>query len=153
MMDPNSSVRKAIIIESRKWLKTPFVHQAEIIGSGCDCAHFVNAVFSKLHLIPRLTFPQYGPDWWRHTDDPEKHIIENVKKYFTEISESEAKEGDLVVLYIGKAWGHCAILSGKNSAVEAWPPRAAVAEVNTKTDRLYSSHAKRFFTIFKGASK
>jgi cell wall-associated NlpC family hydrolase len=91
-------------------------------------------------------FPHYSPDWWRHTDNPEQHIVENAKKYFREITAEEAKPGDWVVLFIGKAWAHCAILVSDHQVVEAWPTRALVSLVNVREERLYRTHQKRFFT-------
>jgi NlpC/P60 family putative phage cell wall peptidase len=135
-----------IIAEARLWLGTPFRHDAEVLGAGVDCAHLVNAVFAGKGAIQSFKFPHYHADWWKHTDDPEKHIIENFTKLFREIPEAEAKPADIVVMFIGRAWCHCAIISGKDRAIEAWPTRNKVSEINTREEKLYRNHRKRYFT-------
>jgi NlpC/P60 family putative phage cell wall peptidase len=138
--------RKAVIEEANKWMGTPFRHDAEVVGAGVDCAHLINAVYFAVGKMPNVVFPQYPPDWFKHTDDPEQHIIENAKKYFREITAEEAKPGDWVVLYIGKAWAHCAILVGAHKVIEAWPLRSLVSLVNVREESLYRNHQKRYFT-------
>jgi NlpC/P60 family putative phage cell wall peptidase len=137
-----------VVTEARKWIHTPFKHDAEVLAAGVDCAHLINAVYSVAGKMPHLTFPHYPPDWFKHTKNPEEHIVENAKKYFREIPEADAKPGDWVVMFIGRAWAHCAIISGKDRAIEAWPTRLTVEEVNTKEERLYRTHQKRYFTAF-----
>ncbi len=136
-----------IIAEARTWIDTPFRHAAEVKGAGADCAHLVNAVFAATGAITPVVFPQYHADWWKHTSNPEQYIVEGLKTAgFKEITAAQAKPADVVVMYLGKAWCHCAIISGKDRAIEAWPTRNKVAEINTKEERLYRTHRKRFFT-------
>jgi len=140
--------RKAVIEEANKWMDTPFRHDAEVVGAGVDCAHLITAVYCATGKMPHVVFPQYPPDWWKHTTNPEQHIVENAKKYFREIKEEEAKPGDWVVLYIGKAWAHCAILVAAHQVIEAWPLRSLVSLVNVREESLYRNHQKRFFTCW-----
>jgi cell wall-associated NlpC family hydrolase len=137
-----------IIAEARKWIGTPFRHDAEVLGAGCDCAHLINAVYSKVGAIHHVKFPQYHADFWKHAKYPEMHIVETMKKVgFKEITAAQVKPGDVVVLYIGKCWAHCLILTGPHTAIEAWPTKAKVAEINIREERLFRNHQKRFFTI------
>jgi hypothetical protein len=153
-LSPEDAAREVVITESRKWLATPFKHDSEVLGAGVDCAHVVNAVFSSTGHMAHLTFPKYPPDWWKHTSDPEQYIVENLKKLFTEITVEQVKPADIVVMFLGKAWAHCAIVSEvKNGevtkAIEAWPTRSKVSEINTREERLYRTHEKRYFTAWK----
>jgi len=140
--------RQAVVDEAHSWLGTKFLHQAGIKGAGVDCAHLITEVYRACGLMPEITFPQYGPDFWRHAENPETHIVETAKKYFREIPASEAKAGDWFVLYIGRCWAHCGILVGGGFAIEAWPQHAHVLAINTKTEKLYTTHSKRFFTAW-----
>lgn len=149
MDQQEQAARAAVVAEARKWLGTPFIHDAEVVNAGVDCAHLVNAILRATGHLPSITFPTYGPDWFRHATDPEKNIVETLKQYAPEISEAEAGPGDVVVIWFGRAWAHCAILSGKDRAIEAWITRGHVAEVNTKEERLYRTHQKRYFSPFK----
>ncbi|MFZ0953106.1 MAG: NlpC/P60 family protein [Candidatus Sulfotelmatobacter sp.] len=142
-----------VVAEARSWIGTPFVHDAEVKGAGVDCAHIVNAVFSTAGKIQSVKFPHYKQDWWKHATDPEQHIVENYKKLFREIPVKDVKPGDIVVMFLGKAWAHSAIVSEVTNgevtrAIEAWPTRNAVAEINVREERLYRNHKKRYFTCF-----
>jgi NlpC/P60 family putative phage cell wall peptidase len=147
-LSPEEISRQVVVRLARKWLHTPFKHDCEVLGAGVDCAHLINAVYSEAGHMPHLTFPQYPPDWWKHTKNSEQHIVETAKRYFREITEAQAKPGDWVVMYIGKAWAHCAIITGKDRCLEAWPTRSTVEEINSKEERLYRQHAKRYFTAW-----
>jgi NlpC/P60 family putative phage cell wall peptidase len=140
--------REHVIAEARKWIGTPFKHDTEVPGAGADCAHLINAVYFAKGHMPHLTFPHYSPDFWKHTENKEQHIVENAKKYFREIKAEEAKPGDWVVMFIGRCWAHCAIITGQDKAVEAWPTRSTVMEINTREERLYRNHEKRYFTAW-----
>jgi NlpC/P60 family putative phage cell wall peptidase len=140
--------RSQVIAEAHRWIGTPFRHDAEVCGGGVDCAHLVNAVYAAANRMTHIKFPHYAPDWWKHANDPEQHIVENMKKYFREITEAEAKPGDICVLYIGRAWAHCLILTGRHTAVEAWPTRAMVTEISIREERLFKTHKRRWFTAW-----
>jgi NlpC/P60 family putative phage cell wall peptidase len=144
--------RQAIIDEAVSWIGTPFVHGQGVKGAGCDCAHLISGVFETCSLLPPIEYPVYGRDWYKHTMYPEKYIVETLRRYFTEIPEQYAQAGDIFVLFFGRAWAHCGILTGPDLAVEAWPTRSKVAEIYTKEEKLYKTHAKRFFTAFPRVS-
>jgi cell wall-associated NlpC family hydrolase len=144
--------RQAIVDEALSWIGTPFKHGAGVKYAGCDCAHVVSGVFEACGLLPRIDYPIYGRDWYKHALDPEKYIVETLKQHFYEIPAHEALAGDIFVLYFGRAWAHCGILTGPDLAVEAWPTRSMVTEIYTKEEKLYKTHAKRFFTAFPRVS-
>jgi len=140
--------RELVIKEARSWVGTKFVHAGRVKGAGVDCAGLVAEVYCKANRMPPITWPHYAPDWWKHAKDPEQHIIENAKLHFKEITAAQAKPGDWVVLFIGKAWAHCAIIVGDHQVIEAWPTRALVSLVNSREERLYRTHQKRYFTCW-----
>jgi NlpC/P60 family putative phage cell wall peptidase len=140
--------RNEVIAEAHRWVGTPFKHDAEVLGVGVDCAHLINAVYTAAKRMTHIKFPHYAPDWWKHAEDPEQHIIENAKLHFKEITAAQAKPGDWVVLFIGRAWAHCAIIVGNHQVIEAWPTRALVSLVNSREERLYRTHQKRYFTCW-----
>ncbi|MGA8997361.1 MAG: peptidase P60, partial [Pseudolabrys sp.] len=40
-----SVLRKDIVAETRRWIGTPYRHQASLIGVGCDCLGLVRGVW------------------------------------------------------------------------------------------------------------
>jgi NlpC/P60 family putative phage cell wall peptidase len=56
-LKPSSPARLAIIAEARRWVGTPFHHQAALRGVGCDCAGLIRGVGEAcgvLSITPEL---------------------------------------------------------------------------------------------------
>jgi hypothetical protein len=143
--------RKAVVDEARSFVGTPFKHQAGVKGAGVDCAHLISEVYRVVGLMPAITYPVYGRDWFRHAANEEKYIVEVAKLYFREIAESEAGVGDWMAVKIGRAYAHCAIITevqnGKPSkGINAWPTKEKVWEVDIQQDTVFSGHLKRYFS-------
>lgn len=59
MVDP----RARVVAEARRWIGTPYVHQASLRGAGCDCLGLVRGVWRALRGAEPAPVPAYGPDW------------------------------------------------------------------------------------------
>ncbi|PWB83586.1 MAG: peptidase P60 [Methylocystaceae bacterium] len=55
--------RGAIVEEARRWIGTPYRHQASLIHVGCDCLGLVRGVWRALIGPEPETPPPYSPDW------------------------------------------------------------------------------------------
>ena len=61
--DCMSIARKTIVAEARRWIGTPYHHQASLIGVGCDCLGLVRGVWRGcIGAEPEAAGP-YSPDW------------------------------------------------------------------------------------------
>lgn len=55
--------REVIVAQARRWIGTPYLHQASLIGVGCDCLGLVRGVWRAcIGPEPEATGP-YSPDW------------------------------------------------------------------------------------------
>lgn len=54
---------RAIVDEARRWLGTPYVHQASLRGVGSDCLGLVRGVWRELVGQEPFFVPAYSPDW------------------------------------------------------------------------------------------
>jgi len=52
-----------VVTEARKWLGTPYVHQASALGAGADCLGLVRGVWRGLYGAEPETPPPYTMDW------------------------------------------------------------------------------------------
>ncbi len=59
MADP----RTALVAEARRWIGTPYCHQAATHGAGCDCLGLVRGVWRVLRGHEPAPIPPYSPDW------------------------------------------------------------------------------------------
>jgi cell wall-associated NlpC family hydrolase len=106
-------MREKVIAEAKTWQGTPFRDSARIKGTGVDCGQYVCAVFEAVGLAPHIVTPRYNLQFMLNRSD--EWYIETLLQYSDEISASEAKMGDVVVLKWGRCYSHGAILA------EPWP--------------------------------
>lgn len=55
--------RTLIVAEARRWIGTPYRHQASVCGAGADCLGLVRGVWRALHGRDAETPPAYSRDW------------------------------------------------------------------------------------------
>jgi NlpC/P60 family putative phage cell wall peptidase len=55
--------------EARRWLGTPYVHQASTKGAGTDCLGLLRGVWRALYGSEPEEIPAYSPDWAEPTHD------------------------------------------------------------------------------------
>ncbi len=48
---------------ARSWIGTPYVHQASVLGAGCDCLGLLRGVWRALYGQEPCAIPPYSQDW------------------------------------------------------------------------------------------
>lgn len=61
--------RDDIVAEARRWIGTPYRHQASMLGAGADCLGLIRGVWRSLLGEEPDTLPAYTPDWSETTGD------------------------------------------------------------------------------------
>ena len=51
------------VVEARKWIGTPYRHQASTLGAGTDCLGLIRGVWRALYGAEPEVIPSYSPDW------------------------------------------------------------------------------------------
>ncbi len=112
--------RAAIVAEARRWLGTPYQHQASVIGVGTDCLGLLRGVWRALIGPEPEKAPPYTPDWAeaRGSDD----LMEAARKWLREIPISEARAGDVLLfrMGLGAPAKHVGIASGGDRIIHAY---------------------------------
>jgi NlpC/P60 family putative phage cell wall peptidase len=64
-------MRDDVVNAARRWLGTPYRHQAATLGAGCDCLGLVRGVWRELYGAEPIDVPSYRADWRdvRHADE------------------------------------------------------------------------------------
>ena len=57
------SRREDIVLEARRWIGTPYVHQASCLGAGTDCLGLIRGVWRTIVGKEPEGVPVYTPDW------------------------------------------------------------------------------------------
>lgn len=104
-------MRQAVVTAARKWLGTPYRHQASVRGEGADCLGLVRGVWRELIGAEPEPAPPYRPDWAEVGGD--ETLLGAARRWLLEIPVSAAGAGDVVLFRMapGCPAKHCAILS------------------------------------------
>ncbi len=58
-----TELETAVVAEARRWIGTPYVHQAATFGAGADCLGLLRGVWRSLHGNEPELVPAYSMDW------------------------------------------------------------------------------------------
>lgn len=122
-------MRAAVLAAARRWLGTPYRHQASVLGEGADCLGLVRGVWREVMGPEPETLPAYGPDWAEAGGD--ERLLEAARRRLVEIPPEQAIAGDVLLFRMapGAPAKHCAILSDPSGAgrmIHAYWGRAVV---------------------------
>jgi NlpC/P60 family putative phage cell wall peptidase len=116
--------RAAIVAEARRWLGTPYRHQASVMGAGADCLGLVRGVWRGVVGLEPEKAPAYTPDWAEALG--EETLLSAARRHCCEIAVGEAREGDVLLfrMALGSPAKHAAIVSGLDRIIHAYWGRA-----------------------------
>ncbi|MBY0422095.1 MAG: C40 family peptidase [Parvularculaceae bacterium] len=120
----------AALAEARRWIGTPYLHQASARGAGADCLGFVRGVWRALYGEEPEAVPPYTPDWNERAfaATGEEPLLDAARRWFVEKPREAAAPGDVLVFRVlsdGPA-KHCGILSSQDRFLHAYAGRAVV---------------------------
>lgn len=120
--------RADIVDEARRWIGTPFQHQASLRGVGCDCLGLLRGVWRALYGEEPEAIPSYGPAWALASHD--ELFLAGLQRHFVVIAPNSAAAGDVVLFRMRAHFpaSHAAILADGSSLVHAHDG-ANVAEI------------------------
>ncbi|BBF93532.1 NlpC/P60 family protein [Blastochloris tepida] len=123
-----SPIRIAAVAAARRWIGTPYRHQASVIGVGCDCLGLVRGVWRELYGSEPEIAPAYTPDWAEAAG--REALAEAAGRHLVPRALDDAQPGDVLIFRwrAGLPAKHAAILTEPARMVHAHDG-AAVAEV------------------------
>ncbi len=101
----------AQVAAARRWLGTPYRHQASVRGEGADCLGLVRGVWREgVGSEPEVP-PPYQPDWAEVGG--EETLLAAARRWLVERPVAEMRPGDVLLFRMaeGAPVKHCAILS------------------------------------------
>lgn len=112
--------RSVIVEEARKWIGTPYRHQASLLGVGADCLGVVRGVWREVIGPEPEKPPAYTPDWAETRGGED--LLDAARKWLREIPIGRASPGDVLLfrMALGAAAKHVAIVSGQELIVHAY---------------------------------
>ena len=103
--------REEIVAEARKWIGTPYQHQASCLYAGCDCLGLVRGVWRALMGEEPENIPPYTPNWAEH--HKEETLQDAARRHLIEVPIGQAGAGDVLLfrMALGAPAKHIAIVS------------------------------------------
>ena len=128
-MSESEPFRRRIVAEARKWIGTPYLHQASLIGVGCDCLGLVRGIWRELLGEEPEETPNYSADWGEVSGT--ESMLTAANRWFRPISTSEVSQGDLLLFRWKNAAvvHHAGIASEDDRFIHAYE-KAGVVETN-----------------------
>ena len=116
--------REEIVTEARRWIGTPYCHQASLKGAGCDCLGLVRGVWrAVIGREPELP-PPYTPDWAEVLG--EETLLAAARRHLVERAPGAARAGDVLIFRMGMGVPakHCGVMSAPDALIHAYWGRA-----------------------------
>ncbi len=112
--------RERIVTEARRWLGTPYRHQASVMGAGADCLGLVRGVWREVIGPEPERAPGYTPDWAEMLG--QETLLDAARRHMREVAIGEAMDGDVVLfrMALGAPARHAAIISGEDRIIHAY---------------------------------
>jgi NlpC/P60 family putative phage cell wall peptidase len=103
--------RPHIVALARRWLGTPYHHQASLRNVGTDCVGLVRGIWRELYGTEAEAAPAYTRDWAEAGG--RETLVEAARRHLVEIAPADAQPGDVLVFRWRRHTPakHCAILS------------------------------------------
>lgn len=101
----------AAVAEARRWIGTPYVHQAAMRGAGTDCLGLLRGVWGALYGAEPETVPAYTQDWAEPGNSEE--LWNAARRWLVEVQRRELALGDVLLFRMraGSVAKHLGIVS------------------------------------------
>ncbi|WP_045389189.1 NlpC/P60 family protein [Falsirhodobacter sp. alg1] len=108
------------VMAARRWIGTPYVHQADVRGAGTDCLGLLRGVWREVLGQEPETVPAYTADWSEPSGD--EVLMRAADRWLLRQSGGEPGSGD-VLLFRMRSSGvakHLGIVSGPGRFIHAY---------------------------------
>ena len=84
-----------VVTAARRWLGTPYRHQASCRGAGADCLGLIRGVWREVLGPEPEAVPPYSPDWAEATG--EERLLEAARRLMVPVCAHDAAPGDILL--------------------------------------------------------
>jgi NlpC/P60 family putative phage cell wall peptidase len=121
---PAHSVEE-VVAAARRWIGTPYHHQASVRGVGADCLGLIRGVWRDLYGADAEQPPGYSRDWGEVSG--EETLIRAATRHLLPRGKAMPEPGDVLVFRMraGAIAKHAAILATPATMIHAMEDRLA----------------------------
>lgn len=87
--------QNAVVVEARRWIGTPYVHQASAFGAGTDCLGLLRGIWRTLYGNEPEHTPAYSMDW--SEPQGEERLWEAALRHFHPKAVTDEAVGDVLL--------------------------------------------------------
>ncbi|WP_299944662.1 NlpC/P60 family protein [uncultured Ruegeria sp.] len=87
--------KQKVVDEARRWLGTPYVHQASVLGAGADCLGLLRGVWRGVMGHEPEAVPVYSMDW--SEPQGEERMWAAARRHLIEKSPEDMTPGDVLL--------------------------------------------------------
>ncbi len=89
------ALRQLAAIEARRWIGTPYCHQASVRGAGSDCLGLLRGIWRVVVGPEPEVPPPYSSDWSEATG--EERLLAAAMRHLVLIAPGDAAAGDVLL--------------------------------------------------------
>ena len=123
------TARNDVVDEARRWIGTPYCHQASARGAGTDCLGLLRGVWRALIGVEPEETPAYTEDW----SEPSSHedLIKAAQRFLLPKPIANAGAGDVLIFrmrsgMVAKHVGIAAEIGLRSSFIHAYSGHGVV---------------------------
>ncbi|MEM9360315.1 MAG: NlpC/P60 family protein [Pseudomonadota bacterium] len=112
-------LRQTIVSEARRWIGTPYQHQASLLGVGADCLGLVRGVWRGIYGRDPERPPAYSADWAEAAR--RETLISAAERHLLRVAPEDKMPGDVLLFRFRRHLPakHAAILVSSDAMVHA----------------------------------
>lgn len=124
--EADGDLRAEIVAEARRWIGTPYVHQASCLGAGTDCLGLVRGIWRSVYGQEPELVPAYGAGWGEVGRD--EVLLEASQRHLTLITSDAMAPGDMLLFRMrqGAPAKHLALLVEGSRMIHAYSGHAVL---------------------------
>ncbi|SEW20590.1 putative phage cell wall peptidase, NlpC/P60 family [Aliiroseovarius sediminilitoris] len=111
-----SRLQQQVVSEARRWIGTPYVHQASCRGCGCDCLGLIRGIWRAVLGGEPALVPAYTADW---SEAARAEVLwDAARQHLVECPIRAARPGDVLLFRMqgGAVAKHLGILTGTDAS-------------------------------------
>ena len=125
MSETQAATRLAVLQIARRWIDTPYRHQASKRGVGTDCLGLIRGIWRSLYGTGEPeTPPNYTPDWAE--EQGEETLLHAARRWLFETPAPQPGDVLLFRLKPGVPCKHVGVLASRDTVIHAYWGRAVV---------------------------
>lgn len=108
-----------IVAIARRWIGTPYHHQASVCGVGCDCLGLVRGVYRDATGVDPESPPAYSRDWAEARGA--ETMLDAAARHLTPVAIEHARPGHVLIFRLrpDTVAKHAAILATETTMIHA----------------------------------